>query len=354
MKAKLYINGIASISAQPDNSLFEGETIQYQENVFPAVSPNYKEFIPLMALRRMSKAIKMGLTAAKIALKDAGIETPDAIITGTGEGCKQNTDKFLQAVLDQEEELLAPTAFIQSTHNTVGGQIALDLKCMGYNMTYSQNSASLESAFIDAQLQLREDPDMKLVLVGGVDELSEKTTSFQYLDGQLKKEQISNLDLFQQNSAGTITSEGVHFFTISAQRTATTYARLIDVTIFQEKEPEMVSEKIQQFLKENEITTEDLSLVILGNNGDSRYDHYYHHLQNGIFAEKPQLAYKHLTGEYNTVSGAAVWLACKILKNSIIPEILKLNSLSIENPGTILIYNQYLGENHSLFLTSSL
>lgn len=354
MTAKCYINGMASITAQSDNGIFPGEIRQYHDNIFPAVTPDYKAFIPAMQLRRMSEGIKMGLTAAKIALKDAGIDLPDAIITGTGEGCKQNTDKFLQTVLDQEEELLSPTAFIQSTHNSVGGQIALDLRCTGYNMTYSQGSASLESAFIDAQLLLLEDPGMKSILVGGVDEISSKTSSFQYLDGQIKKAQISNLSLFRHHSPGTIISEGAQFFSISAHRTATTYAQLTDVMIFQEKESELVSEKMLQFLKKNKTPLEKVSAVILGNNGDSRYDHYYHHLQNGIFSGTPHLAYKHLTGEYNTVSGAAVWAACTILKNRRVPDILKLNSISIENPGIILIYNQYLGENHSLFLINAL
>ena len=218
MRNKLYINGIAGISAQAGDAVFSGKINEYQQNIFPAIDENYKEWIPPMMLRRMSKAVKMAIAAGRKSLIDAGIEDPDAIITGTGQGCKQDTGKFLKSMLQQEEGLLTPTSFIQSTHNTVGGQIALNLKCTAYNVTYTQNSASLESALLDARLQFLEDPAMNTVLVGGVDEIDENITPFDYLDGQLKKEQISNLQLFNSNSPGSITSEGAHFFTISDRK----------------------------------------------------------------------------------------------------------------------------------------
>ncbi len=353
MKNKLYINGIASISAQAGNAVFSDSIAEYHQNIIPAIAPSYKDFITPASLRRMSGAVKMGLTAAKIALKDAGDSMPAAIITGTGQGCKQDTEKFLEAMLAQNEEFLSPTAFIQSTHNTVGGQIALNLKCKGYNVTYTQNSGSLESALIDVQLHFIEQPEPQTVLVGGVDEISEKITSFLYLDGQLKQEEIYNLDLFKTNSPGTITSEGAHFFSFSAEKTSGTYATLLDVLVFNSNTSEEVSERIRRFLKENHLTEDEIELVILGNNGDSGYDHFYSDLQEGIFRNKTQLAYKHLVGDYNTVSGYAVWLACNILKNGEIPEILKLNSVPVEDPKTILIYNQYLGENHSIILLGS-
>jgi 3-oxoacyl-(acyl-carrier-protein) synthase len=349
---KLYINGSSSISAQPENAVFEGNINIYHQNIIPAVTPDYKQFITPMALRRMSKGIRMGLTSAKIALKQAGITKPDAIITGTGEGCKQDTEKFLEAIINQDENLLTPTAFIQSTHNTIGGQLAQNLECTGYNVTYTHNSASFESALMDAQLLFLEDWEINSVLVGGVDELSKKMTSFMYLDNQLKEKEISNSDLLKSGSSGTITSEGAHFFSISTDKSEKTYAELIDVSVFQAKTSEDVPEKILKVLQLNNYTIEDIDLVILGNNGDNRFDHFYDHLQKGLFSEKVQLAYKHLTGDYKTVSGYAVWLACKIFKTGSIPEILKLNGLTCQNPKTILLYNQYLGDNHSIMILS--
>ncbi|HSJ11073.1 MAG TPA: beta-ketoacyl synthase chain length factor [Gillisia sp.] len=353
MNNRMYINGVAGISAQTEEEVFSNTPREYHSNIFPAVTRDYKEFIPVMALRRMSTAVKMGLTAALMALKDAGVETPDAIITGTGQGCKQDTEKFLNEMLDKEEALLAPTSFIQSTHNTIGGQIALNLNCNAYNVTYSQNSASLELALADAILLFTEHPGPANVLVGGVDEISENITSFMFLDGQLKKEEIFNLELLKTQSEGTITSEGAHFFTISSSRNEKSYAELLDTSIFNADNPEKVVAEIVAFLEQNRLSSADVDLVILGNNGDSRFDHFYHFLQNGIFTEKPQVGYKHLVGDYDTVSGYAMWLGCKILKRKEIPKILKLNEQPAQKLNKILLYNQYLGENHSLILLGS-
>jgi len=303
-----------------------------------------------MALRRMSKAVKMGLTASKMALIDAGISQPEAIITGTGQGCKQDTEKFLESILDNKEGLLAPTSFIQSTHNTIGGQIALDLKSNAYNVTYTQNSGSLESALIDAQLLFLENPETNPVLVGGVDEISSVITSFLYLDEQLKQEEIFNLELLQSKTPGTITSEGAHFFVISGESEASTYAELIDIKLFRAETPEKVVSRLREFLTKNQTSEEEINLVILGNNGDSRYDHFYRILQERTLSNTQQIAYKHLSGDYNTVTGFAIWLGCKILKTGDIPQILKLNETKATRPKLILLYNHYLGENHSFIL----
>lgn len=350
MSRAIYINGIGAISAQTEESIFSEEPAIYTSNIFQAISPDYKEHIPAIALRRMSKAIKMGLTAGKMALKDANVDLPDAIITGTGEGCKQDTEKFLESMLSQEEDLLAPTAFIQSTHNTVGGQIALNLKCSGYNVTYSQESASLESALIDAVLLLNEKPSLNSVLVGGVDEVSNKITSFGYLNGVLKQNEIKNLSLFSEKSKGTIISEGAFFFNLSTENKKDSYAQLKAVSNFNAESVIEISEKIIEFLSRNNLRTEDLDIVFLGRNGDLDQDKVYDELQKTIFNETCQLAYKHLAGEFNTVTGFAIWLSCLIFRKQKIPNILKLNKESSEDAKHILLYNMTSSINHSLIL----
>ena len=100
----VYINSVCSISSQKtfDNSEFLDEIINHEENIILAVNPNYKEFIAPAESRRMAKGIKMGVAASKIALKDAGIETVDAIITGTGMGCLRDSEKFLGNLIDND------------------------------------------------------------------------------------------------------------------------------------------------------------------------------------------------------------------------------------------------------------
>ncbi|SDR77436.1 beta-ketoacyl synthase chain length factor [Gramella sp. MAR_2010_147] len=350
---RAYINGISSISPQYENIFEDGNLTEYEENIMPAIEVDYKSQIKPMMLRRMSKAVKMGLFCSKKALLEAGVELPDAIIVGTGQGCLQDTEKFMMNMLDSEEGLLSPTSFIQSTHNTVAGQIALDLKCKGYNMTFTQNAVSFESALIDGLLQL-EDENIKHVLVGGVDEISNKFTGFQRLDAQIKTENINNLELLSSETSGTIISESAAFFSLSSEITDNSYCELKDAAILNSLEVSNITQEIDRFLKRNNTSVSEIDVVVLGNNGDARFDHYYKELQDSIFSDKCHVAYKHLIGENNSVSSYALILASRILKEKKISDIFKLNTLNCANPRNILIYNQYLGKNHGLILLQSL
>src|SRR5690606_23583999 len=107
------------------------------------MEPQYKELIKPALLRRMSSVLKMGTYSAMNCLSGGEI-TPEAIIVGTGLGCVRDTISFLEQSIHNDEQTLAPTAFIQSTHNSIGGQIALLLQNYRYNMTMVQNSVSFE------------------------------------------------------------------------------------------------------------------------------------------------------------------------------------------------------------------
>ncbi|HKJ47501.1 MAG TPA: hypothetical protein VJ973_00340, partial [Christiangramia sp.] len=108
--SKVYINGISSVSPQPEE-VFEGETPRnYRENILYALDQDYKSLIKPMMLRRMSKAVKMGLFCSKKALQESKTEMPDAILVGTGQGCMQDTEKFMGNMLESEEGLLSPTS----------------------------------------------------------------------------------------------------------------------------------------------------------------------------------------------------------------------------------------------------
>jgi hypothetical protein len=352
MGSKIYINGIASISAQPANAKTAADFKVYTQNIIPSLEPDYKQFIKPMALRRMSKAIKMSISAAQLAMQEANLEKPGSIITATGQGCKRDTEKFLQEILDREEEMLSPTAFIQSTHNTVGGQIALHLKCKNHNLTYSQNSGSLESAILEAQLVFAEDDAQQPILVGGVEEISEKITGFMKLDGQIKQEEIRNIDLLKNQSPGTIISEGAHFFVLGSTATLESYAELVDAQL--SLTVENIEQNIEDFLAKNQMSIKDMDLLMLGKNGDARYDHYYDDLAEGLFKDTTCLAWKPLSGDYDTVSGYAIFQACRILKTREIPEVFCINSIMPKKIKNILIYNQYLGKNHGLILLRGL
>lgn len=125
-------------------------------------SLKYPELISPRATRRLSKAVKMGVISGLAAIGDSKV---DSIITCTGLGCLDDTEKFLKPIIEDESVIMSPTSFIQSTHNTVGGQLAILKGIKGYNMTYTQRGMSFFSGLVDAQLL-----DSENILCGTFDE----------------------------------------------------------------------------------------------------------------------------------------------------------------------------------------
>lgn len=128
-----------------------------------------RKYVKPMEARRMGKIMKSSLLSSLEALEKAGIATPDAIITGTTYGCLENSEKLLVQLKEEGEEMLKPTYFMQSTHNTIGSNIAIKTHCHGYNITYTQGEDSLAWAIRDAKMLLASGK-AKTVLVGCHDE----------------------------------------------------------------------------------------------------------------------------------------------------------------------------------------
>lgn len=128
-----------------------------------------RKYVKPLEARRMGKIMKSSLLSSLEALEQAGIETPDAIITGTAFGCLENSEHLLEQIKAEGETMLKPTYFMQSTHNTIGSNVAIKTHCHGYNVTYTQKGHSLDWAIRDAKLLLRSGK-VRNVLVGCHDE----------------------------------------------------------------------------------------------------------------------------------------------------------------------------------------
>ncbi|MEX0997085.1 MAG: beta-ketoacyl synthase N-terminal-like domain-containing protein [Flavobacteriaceae bacterium] len=347
---KCYINGIGCISAQKtfDGGFLDEVEVNTTEVIISAKNPDYKAFISPGAIRRMAKGVKMGIAASQYALKEAGVVNPDAIITGTGMGCLQDSEKFLKAIIDNQEQYLTPTSFIQSTHNTVGAQIALNLQCKGYNFTYVNGAISFESALLDALLQI-ETGETSTILAGGVDETSGHTLSLYELIGLIKKKDQGPFDVLDPKTPGAVFSEGAGFFVLESQKKSTTYATLEAVGIYNTLRQNEVASFIENFLTTNNLKPHDIDVVVLGNNGDVAFDGYYNEAEM-LFPNTPLVYYKHLSGEYNTATSFGLWTALHILKKQEIPQILQKNQLTKQPINRVLLYNQYRGKDHSLTL----
>jgi 3-oxoacyl-(acyl-carrier-protein) synthase len=349
---KCYINGMGCVSAQDtyETSFLESVEINTTENIVYAKQPSYKELIPPAAARRMAKGVKMGLAASTKALKEANVEVPDAIITGTGMGCIEDSEKFLKALIDNNEEYLTPTNFIQSTHNTVGAQIALGLGCKGYNFTYVNGAVSFESALLDAKLQIENDEE-NTILVGAADETAPHSMELFKLINLIKSENNTPYSVLDSNSSGVVYSEGATFIALENQQKENSYAVVEAIQIQNELKIDEVECFLTNFLENNNLRIQDIDAVILGNNGDVSFDSYYKPVAS-IFNQIPQVYYKHLSGEFNTASAFGFWIAATIVKNQSIPQIIKMNSIEKSNFSKVILYNQFQGKDHSLVLLS--
>jgi len=133
--------------------------------------PDFRSLFSVMEARRMGRLLKRAVWTASEALKEAGIDVPDAVIIGTDYGCIENSESFLKALKGIDDAPMKPTHFMQSTHNTISSLIAIRLGAHGYNATYSHRGRSFESALQDAWMQIALG-DIDTALVGWFDEMT--------------------------------------------------------------------------------------------------------------------------------------------------------------------------------------
>lgn len=196
MANRIYIRSAAQISVQkPLCEDWMADPVQLSGEYLRSQDPDFKPFLSPMQARRMGLILKRAIAVSLTALKDAEIECPDAIFTGTGLGCMENTENFLSAMCRDGEEMLPPTYFMMSTHNTISSAVAILLRCHGYNCTYSQKDISFESALLDAFLQLQVG-GISNALVGVHDETTPDTYDLLkgagYFDGDVTAAEASS------------------------------------------------------------------------------------------------------------------------------------------------------------------
>lgn len=320
---KVYINGLSSISIQEQTRNFSVETLnKIEQGVNEAQQPSYKELIAPAMVRRMAKGVKMGIYTAHKALEEAHLQVPQAIITGTGLGCLVDSEKFLELMLDNNESYLTPTSFIQSTHNTVGGQIALHLGCKGYNFTYVHQNSSFESALLDGFLQIKAE-EIEHALIGGIDEIG-KTT----IINQQVAEIVNTADTVFET--GINTGEGATFFVLDQQHTPSSYAEIVDIQISN------IPIRVSDFLAQNNLTADVIDIVYVGS-CDLPVDQDYFDEVKQTLHQAEIVTYKEYVGHHHTASSFGLLLAAEQMKRA-------------DGMTYILLYNQFRGKDHSFIL----
>ena len=344
----MYVIDQQAISAQKthDLSFEKGDYAIYSAATLPIVEPAYAEFIPLNLLRRMGKAVKMGIAAAlPIVNRNQKV---DGIIIGTANGGLENCIDFLNQIVAYDEGVLTPTNFVQSTPNALAGQLALMTKNTGYNSTHVNGSLSFENVLVDAKLFFEATTNKTSLLVGSVEEISSYNYHIDLLSGRYKKEIISNDQLIQSNTEGSICGEGASFFLLS-NSPEHAVAEIVDTTQIIHPSTADLTVLMNAFFEKNQLSMDAIDLILLGKNGDNRLDFWYDDFHQ-IFPATPAINFKQLTGDYRTISGFATYLGVQILNGKINGAHPAFNTEFPTNCNHILIYNHFDGIRHGFIL----
>lgn len=350
-RAEYFINGVGIISPQKtfDTNVFLTDIAQYDKNVLTCITPDFKAYINPIQMRRLSRMLRIGLSAATICIRDSHVDMPAGIITATGYGFLDETAKFLKELLEQDEKQLTPTYFMQSTSNALAGLVALTIKCMGYNNTYASKGFAFENALTDAMMQLNDNAAANF-LIGTYDEAAEVQYKASIRASHFKTEHVNNLSLFDTSTKGSIQGEGSAFFMLSGKSTSSTWCVLRDMRVVYKPEGNELQTELENFLNENQTNQNDIDVVISGVSGDVVHDAVVNGLINSSFMETAQARFKHLCGEYCTATAFGLWLGASILKKQQIPEIVKYKEAQSLRLKSILILNQYMGKSFTFIL----
>ena len=344
----MYITDSSCISPQRtfDNAFFEGDIKVHEGDRYIAIEPAYGQLIPAGLLRRMGKAVRMGVGAGLPLIQHAQIE---GIVLGTANGGLEDCLKFLNQIVDYNEGTLTPTNFVQSTPNAVAGNLALMSKTTGYNTTHVHKGLAFEAALLDTMLLLEEKRG-KTFLVGSIEEISDYNHNIDLLAGSFKTGHFTSESLFALDSPGSANGEGAAMFIVNAERNDNAIAQIRDVFQSNNLAEKELAPVVNAFLQRNGLQVTDIDAVIMGISGDNRTDHWYFNLQKALFEQANTFTYKNMVGDYPTGSAFATWMGAQALAGKRVPEACVWAQKNPRTPKHILIYNHYKASQHGFIL----
>ena len=345
-----YIQSVAQISIQqPLCDDWFDIPVPHTQPYNESIDPDYKNHFPPMVARRLGKLLKRAIVTAKQAL---GETVPEAIITGTGLGCIENTEKFLVSMLENDEEYLQPTYFMQSTHNTISSQVALQLQCHGYNCTYSHRGTSFDSGLLDALTQIRHGR-IRNALVGGQEEMTPAYFEMLGKIGYWRNDDISPDALRASDRQGSFSGSCSLNMLLTSQRDGNTLCAIRDMRMLYQPSDNEMRNILEEMLNHAGITLSDVDAVVMGISGDNDNDLVCKDFHQKFCPNIPIVWYKHLFGESFCASAFGLYAGAVCLHRGRIPEHLLYHSaLEIQNPRNILVFNHFKNKDQSLTLLS--
>jgi 3-oxoacyl-(acyl-carrier-protein) synthase len=325
MMGKVYIQAAEQISIQtPLSEEWMEQPIVYHEPFVKAVNPAFREYIAPNEARRMGNIMKRAIVTSLKVLKETGINHPDAIITGTSIGSLNYTEKFLDDLVENGEESLSPTYFMQTTHNTVSSAISIYTATHSYNTTYSHGGISFELALKDAWMQLNLG-QISNALVGGHDEMVESYYELLRKTGYVGVEGMVPC------------GECAMSMMLNKQVSPDNLCELAGVSIFRMKSVQNIRKQLEALVEKANIKVETIQMVMTGVNGNPENDRLYQPVLDELFPQAEHLQYKQLFGENYTVSALGLYAAAHLMKKQGMPVMLFVNCTTNGDCALILL-----------------
>lgn len=356
-----------SLELPPD--LGEGNHFAYR-----CVPSPGKGILPPRRVRRLGRSQELALTAAHCAVGSC-IAPPDlqdrgAVAVGTGWGELGNTADFLKDMIAPEQLAPKPTYFINSVHNSLASEIAIDFRMMEANHTFTHNAISFESALAEAMRMLWKG-HARYALAAGVDKAAPYILPAGFGQGSWRRDEgpLSPMEATPGNLEGTLPGEGAAAFILARAGAVPKNQRFARVAIVRARPLRM--EDITQIdaveeaafaaraLEQCGLSPSEAGFLLLGANGEPELDSAYRRVLEAMSTAAGHPlgygVYKHGCGEFATASALGLALAIDMVRTGEAPEGMRvLNSApapgSVEN---VLLYHLSPAGYHSLCVVTA-
>lgn len=303
-------------------------------------------------LRRLGRAQRMALVAAKQALDSAGADLAGedvAVLIGSGLSSQNDTYAFLGNMIRQNEQDPMPSLFVNSVHNAMASQIALHYGFTGENHTFTHRSISFELALQQA-CRVLATGRARHALVCGVDEVCSYSLAVEMEFGWFRGDAADA-------ARGSLPGEGAAALLLTASQEPAHGVRVAAVACRPVTRNAEVA-FIDRTLAEIDLSLADVDFFLFGANGDAETDRHYGTVERAVSAAAGRDVafgtYKQLCGEFCSASALGTAIAAAALRDGRLPDEIVLRAPEPGRPlaRTLVYHLSPFGYHSACVLTS--
>jgi 3-oxoacyl-[acyl-carrier-protein] synthase II len=285
-----------------------------------------RDYIPPMKMRRMNTLSRYAVSAARLAIDDAGAQPPSGsgVAIGTAFGPVQTSVDYMQEYVAKGAALAPPQLFAESVANAPGSHIAIEFDLRGFNVTMTQRESSLLAAAMFAGGQIVKGT-VPSAIIGGVEEVNEMVFSVLDRLGTLahaEGEVTERMRPFDRRRNGMSLGEGSAIFIAERTPSRQPYGWLAGFGIARDTTATIsdwgtghaqVVAAMQAAIDDAEINLSDIDAIYASANGTKRGDLLEMRAIQRLFGDNipPVVATKGHFGEY--AAGGGFDLAAALL-----------------------------------------